>query len=41
MFKELIGINMEVYIDDMLVKSKKAEGHVKDLQECFNLMNKY
>ena len=25
MFKELIGVNMEVYVDDMLVKSKKAE----------------
>ena len=24
MFKELIGVNMEVYVDDMLVKSKKA-----------------
>ena len=24
MFKKLIGTNMEVYVDDMLVKSKKA-----------------
>ena len=37
MFKEKIGVNMEVYVDDMLVKSKKAEGHVRDLQECFNV----
>ena len=25
----------------MLVKSKKAEGHVKDLQEGFDVLNKY
>ena len=41
MFKELIGTNMEVYVDDMLVKSKKAERHVRDLQECFNVLSKY
>ena len=41
MFKELIGTNMEVYVDDMLVKSKRAEGHIGDLQECFNILNKY
>ena len=28
MFCDLIGRNMEVYVDDMLVKSKKADGHV-------------
>ena len=31
MFKELIGTSMEVYVDDMLVKSKKVEEHVRDL----------
>ena len=41
MFKELIGVNMEVYVDDMLVKSKKAKEHIRDLQECFNVLNKY
>ena len=28
MFRDVIGRNMEVYVDDMLVKSKEAEGHI-------------
>ncbi|KAL0456790.1 UNVERIFIED_CONTAM: hypothetical protein Slati_1018200 [Sesamum latifolium] len=32
-FHPQIGRNIEVYVDDMLVKSKKAEEHVKDLEE--------
>lgn len=32
---------MEVYIDDMLVKSKKAENHVRDLTEVFRVLWKY
>ncbi|KAL0405251.1 UNVERIFIED_CONTAM: hypothetical protein Slati_3839000 [Sesamum latifolium] len=35
------GKNVEVYIDDMLVKSKKAEEHVKDLEETFSVLRKY
>lgn len=35
MFKEKIGRNMEVYVDNMLVKSKTAEGHTRDLDEVF------
>ena len=35
MFKGQIGRNMEVYVDDMLVKSKTAEGHARDLEEVF------
>ncbi|KAL0451770.1 UNVERIFIED_CONTAM: hypothetical protein Slati_1155100 [Sesamum latifolium] len=31
-FHPQIGRNVEVYVDDMLVKSKKAEEHVKDLK---------
>ena len=31
MFKYLIGKTIEVYIDDMLVKSKVAEDHIKHL----------
>ncbi|KAI3461303.1 hypothetical protein Pfo_017966 [Paulownia fortunei] len=41
MFSELIGRNMEVYIDDMLVKSKLASNHVSDLEECFNILRTY
>ena len=32
---------MEVYVDDMLVKSKKFGGHVQDLEECFAILRKY
>ncbi|KAL0283574.1 UNVERIFIED_CONTAM: hypothetical protein Sradi_7223800 [Sesamum radiatum] len=35
------GRNVEVYVDDMLVKSKKAEEHVKDLEETFSVLRKY
>ncbi|GER34798.1 pol polyprotein [Striga asiatica] len=33
MFKGQIGRNMEVYVDDMLVKSRKVEDHVANLRE--------
>ncbi|KAL0409551.1 UNVERIFIED_CONTAM: hypothetical protein Sradi_1889500 [Sesamum radiatum] len=35
------GRNVEVYVDDMLVKSKKAEENVKDLEETFSVLRKY
>lgn len=35
MFKKLIGRNMEVYIDDLFVKSKKPEQHIVNLREAF------
>ena len=35
MFQKQIGASMEVYIDDMLVKSVKAELHVDHLDESF------
>ena len=41
MFKELIGTNMEVYVDDMLVKLKTANNHVSDLEECFGILRRY
>ncbi|KAI3443762.1 hypothetical protein Pfo_000427 [Paulownia fortunei] len=41
MFAELIGRKMEVYIDDMLVKSKLESNHVSDLEECFNILRAY
>ncbi|KAL0367023.1 UNVERIFIED_CONTAM: Transposon Ty3-G Gag-Pol polyprotein [Sesamum radiatum] len=40
-FRLQIGRNVEVYVDDMLVKSKKAEEHVKDLEETFSVLRKY
>ena len=37
-FRSLMGKTMEVYIDDMLVKSKECPDHMKDLQETFELL---
>ena len=35
MFVQQIGQNVEIYIDDILVKSKKEGRHLDDLQETF------
>ena len=32
---------MEVYIDDMLVKSLRAKDHLDHLRECFKTLNEY
>ncbi|KAK4386142.1 hypothetical protein Sango_2484800 [Sesamum angolense] len=32
---------MEVYVDDMLVKSKEARSHVEDLEEAFEVLRVY
>ncbi|KAL0411838.1 UNVERIFIED_CONTAM: Pro-Pol polyprotein [Sesamum latifolium] len=36
-----IGRNIEVYVDDMLVKSKEAQDHVADLEEIFSVLREY
>uniref|UniRef100_A0A2N9GMR1 Uncharacterized protein n=1 Tax=Fagus sylvatica TaxID=28930 RepID=A0A2N9GMR1_FAGSY len=41
MFHDQIGRNVEVYIDDMLVKSKEEDGHLDDLRETFKTLRKY
>ena len=41
MFKDQISKTMEVYIDDMLVKSKNTGDHVKHLDEIFVVLKKY
>ncbi|KAL0319786.1 UNVERIFIED_CONTAM: Pro-Pol polyprotein [Sesamum radiatum] len=41
MFREQISKNMEVYIDDMLVKSKRKEDHTRDLQACFGILQRF
>ena len=41
MFKEKIGETMEVYIDDMLIKSLRENDHIGYLEECFEVLNKY
>nr|CAN82529.1 hypothetical protein VITISV_028061 [Vitis vinifera] len=40
-FKPLIGHSVEVYIDDIVVKSKTREQHILHLQEVFHLLRKY
>ncbi|KAL0411422.1 UNVERIFIED_CONTAM: Retrovirus-related Pol polyprotein from transposon opus [Sesamum latifolium] len=37
MFKEQLGRNMEVYVDDMLVKSRQTDQHLADLAETFSM----
>ena len=41
MFNKQIGRNMEVYVDDMLVKSKEELAHLDDLKETFTSLKKY
>ena len=36
MFSHQIGRNVEVYVDDMVVKSKDEANHLVDLKETFN-----
>ena len=38
MFSKWIERNMEVYVDDMLVKSKEEKDHLDDLKETFNTL---
>ncbi|KAL0456229.1 UNVERIFIED_CONTAM: hypothetical protein Slati_0962100 [Sesamum latifolium] len=40
-FRPQIKRNVEVYVDDMLVKSKEARSHVTDLEETFSILRKY
>ena len=40
-FRPLIGKSMEVYIDDMLVKSKERPDHTRHLQETFELLRRH
>ncbi|KAL5554586.1 hypothetical protein UlMin_041987 [Ulmus minor] len=41
MFKNQIGKTMDVYVDDMLVKSLKTEEHIQNLKETFEILRKY
>jgi len=41
MFADKLGKTMEVYIDDMLVKSAHEKDHVPQLRECFKILNKF
>ncbi|KAL5545054.1 hypothetical protein UlMin_008838 [Ulmus minor] len=41
MFKDQIGKTMELYVDDMLVKSLKTEEHIQNLKETFEILRRY
>ena len=40
-FRPQIGQNVEVYVDDMLVKSQDEGKHLDDLQETFDTLRQY
>ena len=41
MFEPQLGRNIEVYIDDMVVKSKVVSEHVEDLMSIFGILRKH
>ena len=41
MFAQQIGRNVQVYVDDMLVKSRKEEDHLEDLRETLDTFHSY
>lgn len=40
-FEEQVEKNVEVYVDDMLVKSIEAEKHINDLEETLCTLNRF
>jgi len=40
-FHDMIGRNVEVYVDDIVVKSDSCEQHISDLKEVFQAFRKY
>ena len=41
MFQDKIGRTVEVYIDDMVVKSKQEVWHIEDLQGIFEVLRQH
>ena len=41
MFEPQLGKNIEVYIDDMVVKSKIESKHISDLGNIFKILRKH
>jgi hypothetical protein len=41
MFQRQVGMNVEVYVEDMLVKSIQATEHIVDLRETFQTLRKH
>ena len=41
MFEPQLGKNIEIYVDDMVVKSKMVSGHLGDLDGTFNVLKRH
>ena len=41
MFNKQIERNVEVHVDNMLIKSKEEESHLDDLKETFDTLRQY
>ena len=41
MFMQQIRRNVQVYVDNMMVKSRREEDHLEDLRETFNTLCSY
>ena len=41
MFEPQLGKSIEVYIDDMVVKSKVESEHINDLRNIFEILRKH
>ena len=41
MFEPWLGKNIEIYVDDMVVKSKVATKHLEDLGDIFDVMRRH
>lgn len=41
MFSNQIGKTMEVYIDDMVVKSREKPNYIDDINRCFETLGKF
>ena len=41
MFTHHIGRNVQVYVDNMLVKSQREDDHLEDLKETFDTLHSY
>lgn len=41
LFKNHIGKNMEIYVDEMMVKTQEQINHVEDLKEILGVIRKY
>ena len=41
LFHDMMHQELEVYVDDMIIKSKRTSEHLTDLKKLFNRLRKY